>query len=51
MDAVRGQDWAAYDRIVDGVISRLRRKLFPNGTGRQRIKTIRGQGYMLSTQC
>jgi len=48
MDEVRGPDWAAYDRTVDGLISRLRAKLFPDGTGPQRIKTVRGVGYMLS---
>lgn len=47
MDLVRGPDWAAYDRSVDGLISRLRRKLFPDGSGTKRIKTIRGVGYML----
>lgn len=48
MDHVRGPDWAAYDRSIDGLISRLRKKLFPDGSGEQRIKTVRGVGYMLS---
>jgi DNA-binding response OmpR family regulator len=47
MDNVRGPDWAAYDRSVDGLISRLRRKLFTDGGGTNKIKTIRGVGYML----
>jgi DNA-binding response OmpR family regulator len=47
MDNVRGPDWASYDRSVDGLISRLRRKLFTDGSGTNRIKTIRGVGYML----
>jgi len=47
MDNVRGPDWAAYDRSVDGLISRLRRKLFTDGSGANKIKTIRGVGYML----
>ncbi|MEQ8903479.1 MAG: response regulator transcription factor [Roseovarius sp.] len=47
MDNVRGPDWAAYDRSVDGLISRLRRKLFTDGSGTNKIKTIRGVGYML----
>jgi DNA-binding response OmpR family regulator len=48
MDAVRGADWAACDRNVDGVISRLRRKLYPDGAGPQTIRTVHGVGYMLS---
>lgn len=48
MDNVRGPDWAAYDRTIDGLISRLRSKLFPEGDGTSRIKTIRGVGYMLA---
>jgi DNA-binding response OmpR family regulator len=48
MDDVRGPDWAAYDRAIDGVVSRLRRKLYPDDHGHEHIKTIRGIGYMLS---
>lgn len=47
MDNVRGPGWAAYDRTIDGLISRLRSKLFPDGTGVSKIRTIRGVGYML----
>lgn len=49
MNEVKGQDWSAYDRTIDGLISRLRRKLYPEGGGARRIKTIRNIGYMLST--
>ncbi len=48
MDHVKGQDWAAYDRTVDGLISRLRAKLFPDGSGARRIKTVRQVGYVLT---
>jgi len=48
MNQVKGQDWSAYDRAIDGLISRLRSKLYPDGSGAQRIKTIRNIGYMLS---
>lgn len=37
-------------RPVDGLILRLREKLFPDGTGAQRIKTIHGRGYQVSDQ-
>lgn len=49
MDAVKGQDWSAYDRAIDGLVSRIRSKLYPDGSGVRRIKTIRNVGYMLST--
>ena len=49
MNEVRGQDWSAYDRSIDGLISRLRRKVYPEGEGAKRIKTVRNIGYMLST--
>lgn len=45
---VRGRDWSSDDRAIDVVISRLRRKLYGDRTGAQRIKTVRGVGYMLS---
>jgi len=35
-----------YDRSVDTHISNLRKKLGPLSDGRQRIKTVRGKGYL-----
>lgn len=35
-----------YDRSVDGHVSNLRKKLGPLADGRQRIKTVRGRGYL-----
>lgn len=35
-------------RPVDGLVSRLREKLFPDGSGQLRLKTIRGQGYQIT---
>lgn len=50
MDATKGQDWVCYDRAVDGLVSRLRRKVFPSDDSTQShyIKTVRGIGYMFS---
>lgn len=50
MDATKGQDWVCYDRAVDGLVSRLRRKVSPSGESAQThyIKTVRGIGYMFS---
>jgi DNA-binding response OmpR family regulator len=50
MDQIRGPDWAVYDRSIDGLISRVRKKLFPDGSGAQKIRTVRNIGYMLSLQ-
>lgn len=48
MNAVKGQDWSSYDRVVDGLISRLRGKLPVDGSMEHYIKTVRGVGYMFS---
>lgn len=43
----RGRDWQCYERSVDGLISRLRRKLaVPEGTAHF-IKTVHGSGYTI----
>lgn len=47
IETVRGSDWSINDRSVDGIISRLRRKLFRGDEGNRRIKTVHGRGYML----
>lgn len=49
MNAVKGQDWASYDRVVDGLVSRLRSKLPVDGKMEHFIKTVRGIGYMFSS--
>ncbi|NBD30581.1 MAG: response regulator [Alphaproteobacteria bacterium] len=47
IEKVRGKHWAINDRAVDGVIYSLRGKMFPDGSGAQRIRTLHGRGYML----
>ena len=47
--AARGGGDAINDRAVDGIISRLRRKLFDSAEeGARRIRTVHGRGYMLT---
>jgi len=46
-EAVYGPDWSVNDRMVDGIIVRLRQKLFGCAEGALRIRTVRGRGYML----
>ena len=48
MNAIKGRDWDAYDRAVDGLVSRLRKKL-PAASGRAHyIRTVHGVGYSFS---
>jgi DNA-binding response OmpR family regulator len=50
LNQLHGLDWAGYDRGVDGLISRLRKKLKDcSDTGTvPLIKTVYGAGYMLT---
>jgi DNA-binding response OmpR family regulator len=45
MQQLRGSDWAAFDRSVDVMVSRLRRKLGDDGKHPRMIKTVWGSGY------
>lgn len=45
--SARGSGHAINDRAVDGIISRLRRKLFSETEAERRIRTVFGRGYML----
>ncbi len=46
MDETRGIDWAAFDRSIDVLVSRLRQKLGDNAKRPAMIRTIRGTGYV-----
>jgi DNA-binding response OmpR family regulator len=45
-EAALGRSFLAYDRSIDVHVSKLRKKLGPEVPGRERIKTIRGEGYL-----
>lgn len=47
ISSVKGATWHASRRAVDGLISRLRKKLPLNPTEKELIKTLHGIGYML----
>jgi DNA-binding response OmpR family regulator len=49
MENIRGGDWAGSERAIDGLVSRLRRKLFTDGSGGSKIKTVRGKGYLMTS--
>ena len=45
MNAIKGRQWESYDRVVDGIISRLRRKIPPKKGRPPFIRTVHGVGY------
>lgn len=47
VESLRGIDFMSFDRSVDVLISRLRRKLIKVGAGKDIIMTVRGVGYMM----
>jgi two-component system OmpR family response regulator len=47
-ELTRKDDWDAFDRSIDTLISRLRRKLAPHADAAQLIQTMRGEGYVLA---
>lgn len=46
---LRGAEYDGFDRSVDMLISRLRRKLGDGSEAPRRIKTVWGRGYLLAT--
>jgi DNA-binding response OmpR family regulator len=44
---LRGIDYDGFDRSIDIIVSRLRKKLGDDATNPYRIKTIWGKGYLL----
>jgi len=46
LDLARGRDSRAFDRAIDTLVSRLRRKLGDPTSNPQIIKTVRGGGYL-----
>lgn len=47
-DVTRKDDWEGFDRSIDTMISRLRRKLGAHADASQLIQTVRGEGYVLA---
>lgn len=47
---VKGASWHASDRAIDGLVSRLRKKLPPPDDIKDVIKTLHGVGYMLTPE-
>jgi DNA-binding response OmpR family regulator len=49
MEQTRGRDLGPMDRSLDVQVSRLRQRLMDDGKQPSLIKTIRGSGYVFST--
>src|SRR5690606_11857696 len=48
--SVLGRRFSPYDRSIDVHVSNLRKKLGPAPSGRERIKTVRGHGYLYALE-
>jgi len=49
LDQLRGRGAEPFDRTVDMLVSRLRRKLGAAGSGADLISTVRNSGYLLTS--
>ncbi len=49
-DVTRKDGWDAFDRSIDTLVSRLRRKLAVHVDAAQLIQTVRGEGYVLAAE-
>jgi len=47
---VGGRDWSPYDRSIDVLLGKLRKKIEEDAKNPNIIKTIRGVGYMFSAK-
>jgi two-component system, OmpR family, response regulator len=50
MDLLKGHDWTPFDRSIDAIISRLRRKIEADPGAPKLIKTVRGIGYVFASE-
>lgn len=49
-DATKKDQWDAFDRSIDTLVSRLRRKLSEHSPNANLIQTVRGEGYVLACE-
>jgi DNA-binding response OmpR family regulator len=50
MDLLKGHEWSPYDRSIDSLIVRLRKKVEPDPESPRLIKTVRGVGYVFASE-
>jgi two-component system, OmpR family, response regulator len=46
MDLLKGNEWTPFDRSIDALVSRLRRKIEVDPDNPAMVKTVRGVGYV-----
>jgi two-component system, OmpR family, response regulator len=50
MDLLKGHDWTPFDRSIDALVSRLRRKIEVDPANPLLLKTVRGVGYIFACE-
>jgi len=50
MDLTHGREWEAFDRAIDVLVARLRRKIEPDPKNPTFIKSVRGVGYVFAVR-
>jgi two-component system, OmpR family, response regulator len=50
MDLLKGHDWTPFDRSIDALVSRLRRKIEADPENPRLLKTVRGVGYIFACE-
>lgn len=50
MDLLKGHEWSPFDRSIDSLIVRLRKKIEPDTDNPTLVKTVRGVGYVLAAE-
>lgn len=48
MDVLKGHDWSPFDRSIDTLVGRLRKKIEVEGAAPKFIKTVRSVGYVFA---
>ncbi|MGL4636141.1 MAG: response regulator [Beijerinckiaceae bacterium] len=48
MDLLKGHDWTPFDRSIDALVSRLRKKIEADPENPRLLKTVRGVGYIFA---
>jgi two-component system, OmpR family, response regulator len=50
MDLLKGHDWTPFDRSIDALVSRLRKKIEADPENPRLLKTVRGVGYIFACE-
>jgi two-component system, OmpR family, response regulator len=50
MDMLKGHEWSPFDRSIDSLVARLRKKIEADVDNPRLIKTVRGVGYVFAVE-